>query len=225
MSTLLADVASPDLETMTVRPWPDPVIDALGHDPRSQYVERFWLGILGPSTTWLMRLLAAGFESSPAGFELDLAEAAAVLGLGSRGGRHSPFMRALARCCRFDLAESRGADTLAVRRKIPPLNRRQLLHLSPALQEAHRQWQEAALDVPGAEQLRRRSRRLALSLLELGEDREATERQLLRWKFHPVVARDAAVWAADRHRQALFEDAGAGVGADGFDPAPSPGAA
>src|SRR5919205_3341269 len=127
MTTLLADVTSPELETMTVRPWPDPVIDALGHDPRSQYVERFWLGVLGPSTTWLMRLLAAGFDASPAGFDVDLAEAAAVLGLGSRGGRHSPFMRALGRCCRFDLAESRGEAALAVRRKIPPLNRRQLL--------------------------------------------------------------------------------------------------
>ena len=31
-----------------VRPWPDPVIDAVGLDPRSAYVERFWLGILGP---------------------------------------------------------------------------------------------------------------------------------------------------------------------------------
>jgi hypothetical protein len=37
--------------TLTVRPWPDGVIDALGHDPRSAYVEQFWLGILGPSTT------------------------------------------------------------------------------------------------------------------------------------------------------------------------------
>jgi hypothetical protein len=214
MSTLLADAASPDLDTMTVRPWPDPVIDALGHDPRSQYVEQFWLGVLGPSTTWLMRLLATGFDASPAGFELVLAEAATVLGLGSRGGRHSPFMRALGRCCRFDLAESRGVSVLAVRRKIPPLNRRQLLHLPPSLQAAHREWQEAALDVPGAEQLRRRSRRLALSLLELGEDREATERQLLRWKFHPVVAREAAVWAADRHRQALFDVADDGTDDD-----------
>src|SRR5919199_1743689 len=150
MSTLLADAASPDLDTVTVRPWPDPVIDALGHDPRSQYVERFWLGVLGPSTTWLMRLLAAGFDTSPSGFDLDLAEAATVLGLGTRGGRHSPFMRALGRCCRFDLAESRGDDVLAVRRKIPPLNRRQLLHLSPALQSAHREWQEAAPHVPPA---------------------------------------------------------------------------
>jgi len=31
--------------------WHDPLIDRLGHDPRTRYVERFWLGILGPSTT------------------------------------------------------------------------------------------------------------------------------------------------------------------------------
>lgn len=44
-------VAIPDLSTdlLTIRPWPDEVIDALGHDPRSAYVERFWLGVLGPS--------------------------------------------------------------------------------------------------------------------------------------------------------------------------------
>jgi hypothetical protein len=46
-------VAIPDLstETIAIRPWPDEVIDAVGHDPRSAYVERFWLGVLGPSTT------------------------------------------------------------------------------------------------------------------------------------------------------------------------------
>ncbi len=36
--------------SLHIRPWPDPVIDRLGHDPRSAYVERFWLGVLGPST-------------------------------------------------------------------------------------------------------------------------------------------------------------------------------
>jgi hypothetical protein len=212
-TSLTEDDASPLLATIPVKPWPDPVIDALGHDPRSAYVERFWLGILGPSTTWLLRLLASGLEASPAGFELDLAETAQVLGLGGRGGRHSPFVRALARCCRFDLAESRTGGELAVRRKVPPLSRRQVLQLPPILQDAHRDWQEADLQIPAAEQHRRRSRRLALSLFELGEDREATERQLLRWKFHPALARESAAWAWDRHRRALLEAA---------EPAPGP---
>jgi hypothetical protein len=36
------------IPTLRVLPWPDPVIDQVGYDPRSRYVERFWLGILGP---------------------------------------------------------------------------------------------------------------------------------------------------------------------------------
>src|SRR5438874_7497315 len=100
-------------DTLHVRPWPDPVIDAVGHDPRSSYVERFWLGILGPSTTWLLRRLAAGLEAQPSGFSLCLSETAQSLGLGHKGGRHSPFVRALARCVQFDLAQPQGDDMLA----------------------------------------------------------------------------------------------------------------
>ncbi|HUQ63964.1 MAG TPA: hypothetical protein VM121_09425 [Acidimicrobiales bacterium] len=201
-SVLLQPEASP-ASTLSIRPWPDGVIDALGHDPRSQYVERFWLGILGPSTTWLLRRLATGLEEKPAGFDLQLAETAQALGLGARGGRHSPFMRALARCCQFDLAEARDDGVLAVRRKVPPLNRRQITRLPDPLQAAHENWQREQLDTPAIEQLRRRCRRLALSLIELGEDVDASERQLMRWKFHPSLARESAAWAWARHRDAL----------------------
>ena len=44
-------VPIPTTASLAVRPWPDPVIDALGHDPRSAYVEQYWLGILGPPST------------------------------------------------------------------------------------------------------------------------------------------------------------------------------
>lgn len=194
--------------TLTIRPWPDDVIDSLGHDPRSHYVETYWLGILGPSTTWLLRRLVAGLEASPSGFELPLADTARALGLGDKGGRHSPFMRALARLVQFDLAQPHGDPVLAVRRKVPPLNRRQLQRLPAALQEQHRALQEADLRTPAADGLRRRGRQLALSLLELGEDVEAAERQLLRWRYHPAMAREAAAWAWDRHRRALRAAAG-----------------
>ncbi len=205
--------------TLAIQPWPDGVIDALGHDPRSHYVEQYWLGILGPSTTWLLRRLAAGLEASPEGFDLPLADTAQALGLGSRGGRHSPFMRAFTRCCQFDLAEARSAGAIAVRRKLPPLNRRQVQRLPAHLQAAHQAWQEDQLRAPPADQLRRRCRRLALSLVELGEDFEATERQLARWKFHPALCREAASWAWDRHRQALAAAEGADLSVvPGLDP-------
>jgi hypothetical protein len=46
MSTLpLLPAYSSPVSTLPVRPWPDDVIDALGHDPRSTYVELFWLVI------------------------------------------------------------------------------------------------------------------------------------------------------------------------------------
>ncbi len=207
--------------TIAVRPWPDGVLDALGHDPRSSYVEQFWLGILGPSTTWLLRRLAAGLEANPAGFELSLADTASALGLGAKGGRHSPFIRALTRCCQFDLAEGRPDGTLAVRRKVPPLNRRQVLRLPPPLQAAHQQWLDDQLRTPAGAQLQRRCRRLALSLLELGEDLEATERQLQRWKFSPGLAREAAAWAWDRHRRALAAAEGAELDPDTDDSGPA----
>src|SRR4051794_16156880 len=116
-------------ETLAIRPWPDPVIDTVGHDPRSSYVEHFWLGILGPSTTWLMRRLATGLETHPSGFSLQLSNTARALGLGDKGGRHSPFMRSLGRICQFELGQLEDGDTLAVRRKVPPLNRRQVSRL------------------------------------------------------------------------------------------------
>jgi hypothetical protein len=190
-------------DSLTIRPWPDEVIDTVGVDPRSYYVETFWLGVLGPSTTWLLRRLVNGLEASPAGFELDLSDTARQLGLGDKGGRHSPFLRALTRCVQFDLAQLQDGRTLAVRRKLPPLNRRQVAHLPESLQERHRDWQESQLGVKGVEAMRRRSRQLDLSLLELGDDLETTERQLLRWRFHPAMAHESAAWAWARHRQAL----------------------
>jgi len=199
MSTTLS--CSTDL--LAVRPWPDDVIDALGHDPRSTYVETYWLGILGPSTTWLLRRLVARLEGHPSGFDLELAETARCLGLGHKGGRHSPFVRALTRLVQFDLAQAQGEGVLAVRRKVPPLSRRQVLRLPESLQESHRHWQEAQLGSAGVEQQRRRSRQLALSLLELGEDLESAERQLLRWRYHPAMAHESAAWAWKRHRDAL----------------------
>jgi hypothetical protein len=196
-------------DSLTIRPWPDPVIDAVGIDPRSYYVETFWLSVLGPSTVWLLRRLVNGLEASPAGFELDLADTARQLGLGDKGGRHSPFVRALTRCVQFDLAQLQDDRTFAVRRKVPPLNRRQVAHLPGPLQELHRDWQEAQLGARGVEAMRRRSRQLALSLLELGDDLETTERQLLRWRFHPAMAHESAAWAWARHRQALAAAASA----------------
>lgn len=202
MAVATSPIPFPD-ETLAIVPLVDPVVDEVGFDPRSAYVEEFWLGILGPSTTWLVRRMAAGLEAEPDGFLLDLAETSQALGLGDRQSRHSPFARALVRCVHFDLAQPRGEGVLAVRRRIPPLNRRQVQRLPSTLQARHEDWQQLRVEVPEGVDAKRRARQLALSLLELGESLGATERQLASWRYPPEIARDAAAWAWDRHRAAL----------------------
>lgn len=199
-------VAIPDLSTdvLTIRPWPDDVIDVLGHDPRSAYVERFWLGVVGPSAIWLLRHLATGLESAPAGFDLPLADTARAIGIGGQG-RSSSFARTLARICQFDLARVEPPGAIAVRRRLPPLARRHLARLPESLQEEHRVWQEADLRVPELDRQRTRARKLAMSLVALGEDLEGAELQLIRWHYHPALCRDAALWAWREHAHAMAD--------------------
>jgi hypothetical protein len=188
-------------QNLTVRPWPDTLLDQMGHDPRSPYVERFWLGVLGPSSVVFLRRLANELEAQPSGFELPLETTAKTLGLGMKGGRNSPFLRTISRCAQFHLVHLDANDqVLLARRKLPPLTRGQITRLPEPLQLQHQEWQQDPAQHD--ERLKQRARRLALSLLELGEDVEATERQLHRWRFHPIAAREATAWAWRRHTEA-----------------------
>lgn len=195
----------PQLDHLAVRSWLDPVIDQLGHDPRSPYVERFWLGILGPSAIWFLRHVADRFDREPDGFDLDLADCAAAIGLGRHNGPTAAFPRTLTRCCQFSVARVVGDDTLEVRRMLAPLTRRQVARLSEPLQAEHQRWVDTSPAMAEVAALSDRARRLALSLLELGEDPASIERQLNRWRFHPAVAREASAWAVDRRRQRLSD--------------------
>lgn len=125
----------------------DPVLDTMGHDPRSPYVERYWLSVLGPSATLLLRRLAHGLEAQPEGFEVDPAQWALELGLGTRGGKHSPFWRTLDRTSRFGMT-TRNGEVLAVRRRLPPLTARQVERLPPQLRAAHERWTADQLGRP-----------------------------------------------------------------------------
>jgi hypothetical protein len=138
----MSQLLTVDLDLLRIVPWPDEILDRFGHDPRSSYVEQYWLAVLGPSTTWLLRRLAAGLDACPDGFDLSLEDTARSLGLGSRGGRHSPLLRSLDRTIQFEAARSDRPGVLAVRRRLPPLSRRQVARLPPALQAAHESCQE-----------------------------------------------------------------------------------
>jgi hypothetical protein len=194
---------APESMPVAIEAWPDPVIDRLGHDPRSAYVERFWLSILGPSTVVLLRRLAAELDEHPGGVTLDLLDVSHSIGVGMKGGRQSAFMRTIDRARRFGGLRWQTPDQLAVRRKLPPLTRGQLTRLSPALQHQHDEWvgaQGHPHSRDDVNRMRERARGLALSLLELGEDPSTAEQQLHRWRFHPAVAHEAMRWAVDRRR-------------------------
>lgn len=180
---------------LRIVPWIDPVADPHGVHACSRYVELYWLGVIGPSTTWLLRRLAYGLDVRRDGFDIDLGETARCLGLGQRMGKNSPFRRALQRLCTFELARPHGPGALAVRTRIPPLPLRHLVRLPEPLQASHRRWLTEQR-LPEPEQMRRRAARLAVGLSSAGRNRLDVERQLGEWGFHPAVAFSAAQHAA-----------------------------
>lgn len=196
--------------TILVKPWPDPVIDVLGHDPRSCYVETFWLPTLGPTCVLLMRHLADRFDRFPDGISLPVVDTAQALGLGSGDGSSSPLLRSLARLGQFELACPDGDSAIAVRRHLPPVNRRHVRRLPPSLQAEHAEWVQAQLDTPALDVARKRARRVAFTLLEQGDDPDRVERALRSVGFHPSVCREAACWALSRHQEAFDAAVSAG---------------
>ena len=183
--------------TLDLRRWHDPLIDQLGHDPRSRYVERYWLGILGPSTTLLLRAFTDALERGAGAATVDLQEVAAQLGIGHRGGRNSALARSIQRACRFGAARTAGRTELEVRHRLAPLNRAQIERLPPTLAAEHQRVVDGA-DTPAGQ--RARARRLALSLIECGDGFDETERQLDQWRVPEPVAAEAVNWAWERHR-------------------------
>jgi hypothetical protein len=184
-------------EAIRVAPWPDPVLDVIGHDPRSWYAETFWLPTLGPTALLLMRHLADRFETDPAGLELPVADTAAALGLGPRAGQHSPLMRSLGRLQQFELACRESDTTIAVRRALPPVHRRHVRRLPAPLQARHAEW-VAEQSAKPLDLARRRARRFALTLLAQGESLDSVERALHAGGFHPALAHEAVRWAREQ---------------------------
>ncbi len=218
--------AAPERRGGTSELWMEPWVDFSndtegGHHPRSPYVELFWLGVLGPSATWLVRRLAMRLEEAPEGCSVITAEVAAELGLGSRQALQAAFDRAFDRCCRFGLMQRGRHNTLFVRTRLPDLTARMAERLPPRLRATHDQWRRArsagrrAADVPA------RARHLAMALLASGDEPDSVERQLHSWQFHPAVAFEAATWAAEQHSRARAALAGAPGGAG--EPAGNPG--
>ena len=124
--------------------WHDPIIDKLGHDPRSNYAESFWLGIVGPSALWFLRHTARLFEQTTGDevIPLDVADTAGSIGMSWSGGRNAPFSRTVDRTIRYGMARAVDRHTLAVRRSLPPITNYQVEQLPQRLRHAHNAWRE-----------------------------------------------------------------------------------
>ncbi len=181
------DDAAPEPTTLIVRAWVDPVVDEIGHDPRSRYVEHFWLGVLGPTATWLLRRLVAGLDREPEGYEIDLDVTARAMGMSFRPGRSSPFSKALQRCTMFGLAHQ-TRDGIAVRRRIPVVAQRHLRRMPDAVQRAHDEWIRATIDIDEFT----RAHRLALAMLEAGDDATTIEHHLVAIGVADAIAAEVA---------------------------------
>ena len=126
--------------TVRIVPWPDALADSTGHPVRSEYVENYWLGILGPTATWLLRRITDALAISGGGAELDLQTVAGSLGLAYHPGRPNPFARGIDRLVMFGLlrhVSSSPVPTFAVRTRVPPLSQRQLSRLPDSVRSAH----------------------------------------------------------------------------------------
>ncbi len=155
-----SQVLVPDLELGHIRvvEWPVAAPNSTDHDPRSTYVELFWLGILGPTAVWLMRHLArrldetASLDSGDAGpgVWIEIEETARAIGLASGRQRSAAFARTVDRLIRFNMATTVNGHTLAVRRHLPSISSRQVERLPESLQTAHKKWDTSTKSDNGA---------------------------------------------------------------------------
>ncbi len=197
-SSITLPTAIINSEEIALIPWLDQRIDALGHDPRSAYVEQFWLATLGPSTTWFLRHCADLLEETGS-TRVSLRETASTLGIGYEGGARSAMAKTVARACRFQAARSVGSTTLAVRLRLPRLSHRQVQRLPESVQRRHGEFL-AVNSIPDAvDQQQPRARRMALCLVECGDTISEAERQLACMTFHPAVVAEAVRWAWSLH--------------------------
>ena len=100
----------------------NPVLETLGHDPRSPAAEAAWLNRLGPAAMCAHRRIVSLLEVVGDGHAVPLAGLAADLGLPGGTGQNTKIIRTLDRLARYGIATPRG-DSLAVALALPPTRR------------------------------------------------------------------------------------------------------
>lgn len=184
---------------LVVVPWHDPVVEEIGYDARSRYVELFWLNVLGPSATWILRRIAGGFDTYPGGYELDVPATAAAIGLAFSDRPNNPFTRAVRRCLWFGIAQPMQGG-LAVRRTLPPVSHHHLARMPRELRRLHDSWLiDAEIGTDNCNHQYARATALAQVLIESGEEPSLIETQLTRLDVPPGIAARVSWALVHRH--------------------------
>lgn len=122
-----------------IRPWWDPELAISGFSARSAYCERYWLPVMGPSATLLIRLAADMCAAHPSGVTMQRAELARSLGLGKSIGPNGPLARAMLRLEYFGMARE-VAGAFETRTHLPPVNAALLRRVPKQLRDNHSNW-------------------------------------------------------------------------------------
>ena len=137
----LTDDPNPEPLTLRIDAWRQDHFTRFGYDPRSDYCERFWLGVVGPACLWLARNVAYGLEASPDGYDIDLSIQADLVGLGRPSLR-----RCFARLTSFGLAQVVDNNNWAVRTHWAPVSPGALSRMPDALRRSHDDWDAIGAD-------------------------------------------------------------------------------
>ncbi len=120
---------------LAFQPWTDPHFDRWGSEPRSSYVERFWLPVLGPSSIVLARNIATAFDSNNGSYRINSAVQAASVGLAP-----GQLRRVIERLIGFGLAKYCDPNTVALRTAWPLIGSSAIRQLPKPLYQLHSDW-------------------------------------------------------------------------------------
>jgi hypothetical protein len=124
----------------------DPWLHRHGHRVDGQYVELFWLPILGPTATLLLRrIIYEASEADRCVLELSHVETARAVGIQSTTKRPSTgWFRVLKRLHGFEIIDHMDGGLVRFPTHLPDLAHRQLQRLSAPMRSRHTQWMETS---------------------------------------------------------------------------------
>lgn len=105
------------------------------HDILGKYVEFFWLPVLGPTATWLLRRFNHELLGAD-NVHVDLEYMAECMGMAYRAGRNSPFSKAIQRLVMFGFMAP-SEHGFAVRTTALTVHLRQTRRWSDSMQQDH----------------------------------------------------------------------------------------